>query len=1140
MNRRNQLIFLFILVGSIIAVFQACKQQIPLLYSLETIELDADRAAEAAVKIRQEVAVNIHDDFELDLWAGDSLIADPIAISVAPDGRIFYTSATRQANSEFDIRGHQNWITASISFQTVEDRRAFLRKIFSEQNEEGERTLEDLNEDGTLDWRDLAVEKEQVWFVTDQSGDGIADKAQLYLEDFNEEITDVANGIEFHNGEVYIAVGPDMWRTKDRDNDGIADLRESISHGYAIHIGFSGHGMSGAKVGPDGRIWWGIGDIGANVIDKDGKQWKYPNQGVIVRSEFDGSGFEVYSAGLRNTHEFVFDKYGNLISEDNDGDHSGERERLVHLINGSDCGWRTNWQFGKYTDSRNNDYKVWMDEKLHIPRWEGQAAYILPPIINYVNGPTGMVYNPGTALSPKWYDHFFIAEFRGSPANSPIHAFTLKPKGASFELDTTYKLVEGLLPTGLDFSADGALYFGDWIDGWGTKDAGRIWKLDIPNEVNSAIRQETKSLIQADFSESSIADLGQYLHHQDMRVRQKAQFELVKRGRRGYKAFLAVAQQKEHQLARIHGLWGIAQMARTQKLGYASELESFLTDEDPEIITQAVKMIGDIRYEQSSEALLALLENSSARVRLHATEALGRLAYKPAVQPILDMLLANNDHDTWLRHAGMIALGRIGEEAPLVALKASDSKALRTAAVVALRRMKSPAVAEFLNDPNEFVATEAARAINDDYSIEEALPALAQAIQNRQFTSEPFIRRTINANVRVGQAENIDWLASFAQDTAASAAMRAEALEALSTWGTPSVFDRVDGRYRGVINRDSMGVINILSPILADLLSENLETIQIAAAEAVGRLQIPGMEETLFNLFQTSATANVRIAMLTALKEVESQSLDQALEMAFEDSANEVRSKALSLLPESNIPEAKAISLFENVLQGGTVKEKQATLAALGELQSEAAVKVLTQSMQKLVAGKAEAAIQLDIIEAVANQNNPILVKQLEAYQNAKSSDDPLALYREALVGGNVRQGRRIFYRNQAAQCTRCHAVFEYGGNAGPGLAGVGSRLSAEKLLESMVLPSATYAAGYEVVLLELKNEEVAAGIILDETSSSIKIQAGKDDIQEIDKDQIAKRESVPSAMPSMTDKLSKMEIRDVVAFLMTLKKEEI
>lgn len=1134
------IVFLGITVSLSALFFQACKQEIPMLYALKTIELDSLEAAEAAARIRQEVAVEVHDDFELNLWAGDSLVSDPIAISIDPQGRIFYTSATRQANSEFDIRGHRNWITASIAFQSVEDRRAFLKKIFAETNEEGERTLKDLNEDGILDWRDLAVEKEQVWFITDQSGDGVAETAQLYLEDFHEEITDVANGVEFHNGEVFIAVGPDLWRTKDRDADGIADLRESISHGYAVHIGFSGHGMSGAKIGPDGRIWWGIGDIGANVIDQDGNHWKYPNQGVIVRSEFDGSGFEVYCAGLRNTHEFVFDQYGNLISEDNDGDHQGERERLVHLINGSDCGWRTNWQFGKYTDPKNNEYKVWMDERLHIPRWEGQAAYILPPIMNYVNGPTGMVYNPGTALSPKWYNHFFIAEFRGTPARSPVHAFSLKPKGASFVMDSSQIIVKGVLPTGLDFGPDGALYFGDWIDGWGTKDAGRIWKLDIPGEVDNPLRKETKALIQADFSEQSINDLRGLLAHPDMRIRQKAQFELVDRGRRGYRALLATANEDQNQLARIHGLWGMGQYVRQEGMSYASAFEDFLNDEDPEIITQAAKMIGDVRYEASSEALLPLLEHASPRVKLHVTEALGRLEYKPAVQPILDMLLANNDYDTWLRHAGMIALGRIGETAPLVALKDNESKALRTVAVVALRRIKSPEVAAFLLDEDEYIATEAARAINDDYSIEEALPALAEALDQRLFEGEPFVRRAINANVRLGAAANVTILTNYVSDTTANPAMRADALDALSTWGTPSVFDRVDGRYRGVVQRDSSMVINLLSPILENLLTEDQAPIQIAAAKTAGRLNIQSIGPTLFALFKDHKNTEVRKALLSALQSIDSESLDIALEIAMADPSNQIRSSALELLPLSNIPEARAIQLFGQILKNGTTKEKQATLAALGQLESDAAKQILGLSLENLDKGKIQPAVQLDVIEAITSQGDPDLVAQLKRYQSKKPADDPLALYQEALVGGDANKGRRTFYRNQAAQCVRCHAIFEFGGNAGPGLAGVADRLNTRELLESMIVPSAKYAQGYEVVLIDLKDETTVAGVVLEETNNLIKIQVGKNKVQEIEKDQIKSKERVPSSMPAMGDILSKFEIRDLVAFLKTLKAEEI
>ena len=134
--------------------------------------------------------------------------------------------------------------------------------------------------------------------MEDADGDGLADQAKLYIEDFHEEISDLANGVEEHDGDVFIAVGPDLWRTRDTNGDGIADEKESISHGWAVHIGFGAHGMSGVKVGPQGRIWWGIGDIGMNVVDKDGKNWKYPNQGVIVRCDPDGSNFEVFAMGV--------------------------------------------------------------------------------------------------------------------------------------------------------------------------------------------------------------------------------------------------------------------------------------------------------------------------------------------------------------------------------------------------------------------------------------------------------------------------------------------------------------------------------------------------------------------------------------------------------------------------------------------------------------------------------------------------------------------------------------------------------------------------------------------------------------------------------------------------------------------------
>ncbi len=513
------------------------------------IQEDSLTEVTRAKEDRESISPQIAEGLELSLWASDSLAPDPIAMSIDNQGKVYLTRTNRQKNSEFDIRGHQDWMTPSISLQSVEDRRNFLHTTFApEKNVENE-WLPDLNNDGSHDWKDLTVEKEEVWMLEDTNNNGIADRSTRILEDFNEEITDVAGALLVRDDDVFVGVGPDMWRLRDTNNDLVLDEKTSIVHGFDVHIGFGGHGMSGAVEGPDGKIYWGIGDIGANITDQNGVEHKYPNQGVIVRSNPDGSDFEVFAHGVRNTHEFVFDAYGNIISSDNDGDHAGESERLVHIVEGSDAGWRSNWQYGKYTDPKNNGYNVWMDEKMFVPRWEGQAAYIIPPIQNFHNGPTGMQYNPGTALGKKWLDKFFLVEFVGNPDRSHIWAFDLKPKGATFELDTDQSILSGVLPTGIKFGPDGALYVADWINGWNTKNYGRVWKLDVTENENDLEkqRQETQRLMTLDYEEQSTEKLVELLAYPDNRIRQKAQFELVKNGS-GADAFKKVIEERQKSI----------------------------------------------------------------------------------------------------------------------------------------------------------------------------------------------------------------------------------------------------------------------------------------------------------------------------------------------------------------------------------------------------------------------------------------------------------------------------------------------------------------------------------------------------------------------------------------------------------------
>ncbi|MCG2460788.1 HEAT repeat domain-containing protein [Flavobacteriaceae bacterium F89] len=1112
----------------------ACSTEPKIPTETPLVKRDTVNVVQRSNEIRQNTAAKVADGLTLSLWASDSLAPDPIALSIDDQGDVFLTRTNRQKNSEFDIRGHQDWMTESIGLKSVEERRAFLHKTFAPERSEENQWLKDLNGDGIHDWKDLTVEREEIWKLEDTDADGHADKASRIFNDLHDEVTDVAGALLVRKNDVFLGAGPDMWRLKDKNGDGVLEDKTSIAHGFAVHIGFGGHGMSGAIEGPDGKIYWGIGDIGANLTALDGSTYEYPNEGVIVRSNPDGSNFEVFAHGLRNTHEFVFDEYGNIISSDNDGDHPGESERLVYIVEGSDAGWRANWQYGKYTDPKNNGYNVWMDENMYSPRWDGQAAYFIPPIRNYHNGPTGMVYNPGTALGSKWKNSFFLVEFVGNPTRSHIWNFTLKPDGASFALDKEKDVLSGILPTGIRFGPDGALYVADWINGWNTKNYGRVWKLDVDAADNdlAAERSKTKSLMQLDYGEQSVDALYNLLFYVDMRIRQKAQFELVKRGKKGGEAFKKAIEQRQNQLARIHGIWGLGQLA-ARDIAYAENIIPLLQDVDPEIIAQAERVIGDVKYDQAGTQLIPLLENNNARVQFFAAQALGRIKFKEAVTPLLTMLEKNNGKDLYLRYAGVLALSRIGEVDPIIALTENPNKTLRLAAVLVLRKLGNPNVAKFLNDEDEYIVTEAARAINDDLSIEPALPQLAAVLGQDKFISEPLMRRAINASLRVGGDKEMNLLIAFANRKDVPTKLRAEALATLGTWANPSPLDRVDGRYRGEIKRDASGVVAQVKANMKNFLREKDPEVLVAIAEMLGNLGISDYNSDLAHLFSSDTNPDVRSAMLTALGKLNYKDMETLVRQGMGDKDQEVRTTAVSFISNLDIPKEKLPAVVDPIFKTGSTREQQEVLHVLGTLPIEKSASVLEGLIDQWTQGKLSPDVTLDLMEAVNATKSEALIAKLAPLEKKGTTVDA---YKETLYGGNGRNGWIYFMNNSAGQCARCHSINGQGGTVGPPLQHIGSILSREQILQALIEPSARLSPGYGSVSLELKDGQKVTGILLEEHKDELILQTSQAEPLEVPMARIVKRTNIPSSMPPVGDVMSKREIRDMVEFLANMK----
>ena len=115
----------------------------------------------------------------------------------------------------------------------------------------------------------------------------------------------------------------------------------------------------------------------------------------------------------------------------------------------------------------------------------------------------------------------------------------------------------------------------------------------------------------------------------------------------------------------------------------------------------------------------------------------------------------------------------------------------------------------------------------------------------------------------------------------------------------------------------------------------------------------------------------------------------------------------------------------------------------------------------------------------------------------------------------------------------RCHKINNEGGDVGPVLTGVGTRKPREYLLESVVLPNAQIAPGFESVLVSMKDGQSYAGVFKSEDEKELVINSPEDGITKIAKENIKTRVRGNSGMvEGLGEILSKRDLRDLVEFL--------
>ena len=1130
-----------------------------------TVPLEPDVKGPSSEGLQNIRHIRTADHLLVELVAAEPFLANPVSFDIDVNGDIYVTETFRLHQGVTDMRRNPSWLEDDLSNRNIQDRLETMRRNLGQ------------------DFESYRGATDRVKLIQDSDGDGQFDKHTVFADRFDDYLSGLGSGVLVDGKDVYYANIPDLWKLRDSDGNGQADSRQQLSTGYGVRFGFYGHDLHGLSKGPDGKIYFSMGDRGLHVETPQGTV-SYPDEGVVLRCNADGSDLEVVHRGLRNPQELAFDDYGNLFTGDNNSD-GGDLARWVQVVEGGDSGWRAGYQYLTQPIPRG----PWNLERLWLPHFQGQASYIVPPVANIGAGPSGLAYYPGTCLPEKYQGHFFLCDFRGNPA-SIIHSFRVRPRGATFELVDRQDFATGALFTDVDFGPAPGLFFSDWVRGWGLTGKGRIYRVYDPASANDARVEETARLLTENFSGLEAARLAGLLAHRDQRIRLRAQFALADKGEEARETLQSAAKDGQNQLGRIHAIWGLGQLGRSG-VPVAQSLIRLARDGDAEVRAQAARVLGDLFSNEAVPALIELLQDKSSKIKSLAALSLGKIGSVQAAGPLLEMIREAGIQDPYLRHAAIMGLAGCALAVDLAGLAADPSPAVRMSAVLALRRLGDPRVFRFLRDVQLEIVTAAARAIHD-VPIEPALPELAALIGEERFLALapaggllketltayrdpgvlegddgslrytlPLLLRVVNANWRVGKAEHAEALAGLAGNREAHWLLRGESLKRLTEWDVDARLDPLLGVYRPFSSNPLEPGRKAALAVYEGLLQSERDDLLQATMALVGHYEIKEAAPVLARLARLEERSDpIRSAALESLTDIGGATALETVRESLDSPSPRLRGVALKMLARLDPPAVK--SRIEKTLREGERLEKQAALQLVSELGTPETQALLLELMDQLQEKTLDSAIQLDVLEACRASKVPEIQARAARFEEQADQWDDFGLYRMAVDGGSEGTGRAIFFFNSGADCKRCHVINGVGGGmVGPDLSDLSERLTREEILEAIVDPNRTIAEGYEMVDIILKDGRDFSGRVLREDEEKLVLEQdisfyefdSKDGLEPhsvvdviaeevpapltqevvIQKQYIRSRRSSQSGMPEdVVDSLQLPHLRDLIAFL--------
>lgn len=269
-----------------------------------------------------------------------------------------------------------------------------------------------------------------------------------------------AQGLCWAFGKLYVVVGngkEGLYVVSDTDGDGeLDDVRKLSTFGSGGE-----HGPHGIVLDPDGESLWIVGGNHlpvptpaarvhpAPVWGEDQLLTRLPDGnnhargkmapgGWVVRTDPEGTKFDLFAIGMRNAYDLAFSPSGELFTFDSDMEWDVglpwyRPTRVLHLVSGAEYGWRNG-----------------------SGKWPAHYEDSLPGILDMgIGSPTGVTFLTDALFPGPWRNAFLVGDW----AYGTVHAVFMEPNGASFSARSEVFVQGKPFPvTDMVVAEDGALY----------------------------------------------------------------------------------------------------------------------------------------------------------------------------------------------------------------------------------------------------------------------------------------------------------------------------------------------------------------------------------------------------------------------------------------------------------------------------------------------------------------------------------------------------------------------------------------------------------------------------------------------------------------------------------------------------------